>query len=259
MIARIVDEARALLAAIQFLTRLPVPGFAFDPRHLGMAVRWYPLVGALIGLIAALVLVGATHLFPPAVAVLLALGVALLATGGFHEDGLADLFDGLGVMTRARMLEVMRDSRLGSFGALALLTVLALKVAALTAMAASTAAVALVAGHALGRLSSVLVIATSRYVRDAGTAKPVADAVGPGGLVFAVLTGAGATGVAAMLAGLPVMALAAGLAGAAIGHGLARALFERRLGGYTGDCLGAVQQLSETGLYLGVLAWLGTA
>ncbi|QHL91562.1 adenosylcobinamide-GDP ribazoletransferase [Sphingomonas changnyeongensis] len=259
MIARIADEGRALLAAIQFLTRLPVPGFAFDPRHLAMAVRWYPLVGALIGLIAALVLLGAARIYPAPVAVLLALAVALMATGGFHEDGLADLFDGLGVMSRARMLEVMRDSRLGSFGALALMTVLALKAAALIAMAAPVAAAALIAGHALGRLSSVLVIATSRYVRDAGTAKPVADAVGPGGLAFAVATGAGAAWAGAVLAGLPPVALGAGLAGAAAGHVLARALFERRLGGYTGDCLGAVQQLSETGLYLGVLAWLGTA
>lgn len=129
---------------------------------------------------------------------------------------------------------------------------LAIKVAALVAMTPSVAAAALVAGHSASRLSSVVVIATSRYVRVAGTGGFTAERVSSGGL--AVAAGFGALS----LAGVAVLASAAGLIGAvaglAVGHLLGRSFFERRLAGYTGDCLGATQQVSEVCLYLGLLA-----
>jgi adenosylcobinamide-GDP ribazoletransferase len=112
----------------------------------------------------------------------------------------------------------------------------------------------LVAAHALSRLSSLIAIATSRYVRDEGTGKPVA-----GGISIASLTVAVGTGLIVMVVWLllfPVGSLFWAMAGLLVGHALMRLFFERKLGGYTGDTLGAVQQASEVGFYIGLLAWL---
>ena len=129
--------------------------------------------------------------------------------------------------------------------------------ARLLALAAAPAVVIpwlLVAAHAASRASAVLAIATGRYVRETGAAKPVADGVAPSGLALALATGAAA--VAALWHLASPAAMLAGLTGLAIGHVVMRGLYERKLGGYTGDCLGAVQQTSELGLYLGVVAVL---
>jgi adenosylcobinamide-GDP ribazoletransferase len=250
------EQWAILLLAVQFLTRLPVPASAgFTPERLTAATRYYPLVGALIGGLVAVIYALALLAWPPLVAVLLSIVASLLLTGAFHEDGLADMFDGVGGgLTRERALEIMKDSRIGTYGAAALILALALKAATLAAMPPPAVILALVAGHGLSRFSAVLVIATSAYVRDHGTAKPVADGVSRESLLIATAT---AMPMALALAwGLGPMAALLGLAGLALGHWGMRRVFERKLGGYTGDCLGAVQQGSELGFYLGVLAWL---
>ncbi len=250
------EQWAILLLAVQFLTRLPVPASAgFTPERLTAATRFYPLVGALIGGLVAVVYALALLAWPPLVAVLLSIVASLLLTGAFHEDGLADMFDGVGGgLTRERALEIMKDSRIGTYGAAALILALALKAATLAAMPPLAVILALVAGHGLSRFSAVLVIATSAYVRDHGTAKPVADGVSRESLLIAT-----ATALPLFLAlawGLGITPALLGLAGLMLGHWAMRRVFERKLGGYTGDCLGAVQQGSELGFYLGVLAWL---
>lgn len=248
MIRRLGEAAATLIVAVQFLTRLPVHATAWTPERERSAVRWYPLVGAMVGALSAGALLAAGAIWPPIIAVLLAVGAGLLVTGAFHEDGLADTFDGMGGATRERALEIMRDSRLGTYGLLVLVLALALKVAALSDLPLACAAAALVAGHSLSRSSAVLVIATAAYVRDDGTGKFTAD-----GVAFPSLLVATATGLATLplLGGGWIIALA----GLAVGHALARLAFQRRLGGYTGDCLGATQQLSELGVYLALAAW----
>jgi adenosylcobinamide-GDP ribazoletransferase len=251
------DEARAeFLLALQFLTRLPLPDPGFSPQRFAASTRWYPAAGAVIGALVGLVWWVASWVFPPVVAVLAATAFGLLLTGCFHEDGFADACDGLGGgATRERALEIMKDSRIGTYGAVGLGMMLAGKVAALAALSATVPLLwVLVAGHAASRAASVQVIATSRYVRDHGTGKPVADGIGHDGLRFALLCGAAALLPAVLAAGLP--AVLAGLAGLALGALAMRRVFERRIGGYTGDCLGAVQQCAEVGFYLGLLAWL---
>ena len=249
-----INELAVFALAVQFLTRVPVPvGEAYTPARLAAAPRYYPLVGALVGALCAVVYSLAVAALTPAVAVLLALAAGLLVTGAFHEDGLADTFDGIGGGDRERALEVMRDSRIGTYGALALGVVLATKAAALLALPPGRAAMAFVVAHALSRLSAVLVIASSRYVRDRGVGKPTADGIGAGGLAIALLTGGLLLAWLAFAGG--AMAALYTVAGALVGHLVMRALFERRLGGYTGDTLGAVQQLSELGVYLGLLLW----
>lgn len=250
-------EIAIFLLALQFLTRLPVTSHdLYTPERMAASVRYYPLVGLLVGGLSAAVLWFTSLAFPNELAVLFAIAAGLLITGAFHEDGLADTFDGIGGgQTRERALVIMKDSRLGTYGTLALIIVLALKAASLMVLPVSLVIAALIVAYSLSRLSSVLVIATSRYVRDEGIGKPVSGGISRSGLVVSILTGAGALVLFYSLTGSPV-ALIFACCGLIAGHILMRLFFERKLGGYTGDTLGAVQQVSETGFYLGLVAWV---
>ncbi|MEM1434644.1 MAG: adenosylcobinamide-GDP ribazoletransferase [Pseudomonadota bacterium] len=250
----VANELATLALAIQFLTRIPIPvGDAYTPARLTNAARYYPLVGVLVGSVTALVYLLAALALPHSVSILLAVATGLLTTGAFHEDGLADTFDGLGAATPEQALDIMRDSRVGTYGALALVMALAIKVTILIELAPSLIVVTLIAAHGLSRLSAVLVIASSVYVRENGTGKPTAAGIAPVSLIVASITG---VVLAAWVAWhLGFSAAASMLIFAAAGHGWMRSLFERRLGGYTGDTLGAVQQTSELGAYLGILLW----
>ena len=256
MIAAFRNEAALFLLALQFLTRVPLPAnIGFTPARMAASARYYPLIGILIGAFAAGVFWAAHLAVTKGLAVLLSAALTCALTGAFHEDGLADSFDGIGGgLTREAALKIMKDSRIGTYGAAALGFVLALKIGALCALPPLFIICALIAGHGLSRLSAVLVIATSRYVRDHGTGKPTASGMSRASLTVALITGAAC--FAGLYNFLPVAALIGGAAGLAAGHIIMRLFFERKLGGYTGDCLGAVQQLSEMGFYLGVLSCL---
>jgi adenosylcobinamide-GDP ribazoletransferase len=251
----LLEEAAILLLSLQFLTRLPLPvSRLYTPERMAATPRWHPAAGLLIGALVALAFVLLAAVFPLHLAVLLSTAAGLRLTGCFHEDGFADTCDGLGGgRTREDALAIMRDSRLGTYGAAGLGLMLGAKILALAALPGALIPWALVAAHAASRASSVFVIAGSRYVRDHGTGKPVAEGIGRGGLALALATGGAALAGLAVAAG--TAALGAGI-GLCLGHLAMRAAFERRLGGYTGDCLGAVQQTSEIGLYLGLLACL---
>ncbi|MGL4743314.1 MAG: adenosylcobinamide-GDP ribazoletransferase [Dermatophilaceae bacterium] len=246
-----------MVLAGQLLTRMPLRGVPWSEEAQARSVRWFPLVGVLIGGVTGGVLWSAALVWPAVVAAVLSTAAGVLFTGAFHEDGLADTADALGAgADRARALEIMRDSRLGSYGAVALLLVLTLKVGVLTELLSASSApvvvAALVAGHALSRASMVVVVATSTYVRDRGAGTAVAQGIGRAPLAVTLIGGALAVAPLAVVAG--PLAVSAALVGAAAGHLAARLIFERRLGGYTGDCLGAVQQLSEVTMLLGLLA-----
>ncbi len=251
-------ELEAFLLAVQFLTRWPVrvPG-VFSEDRLAATVRYYPLVGVLIGAFAGGIFWLAALIFPLGLALVLSTAASLLATGALHEDGFADVCDGLGgSLEREKALAIMRDSRLGTYGVAGLGLMLAAKMLALGALPSSLVPWLLIAAHASSRSSVVLVIATSQYVRDAGTATPVTETPHPGSLLFALATGAAA------LAGLGIAGaysvIPAGLIGLSVGHLAMRRVYERRLGGYTGDCLGSVQQMSELGMYLGVVGLIAS-
>ena len=250
------SEAASFLLAVQFLTRVPIGRInVYTPERMTAATRYYPLVGVLVGGFCALVFVASTTLLPTVVAVLLSIAAGLLLTGAFHEDGLADTFDGIGGgLTRERALEIMRDSRLGTYGTLALVAALALKATTLISLPAVMIPAALIAGHGLSRLSSVIVIATSRYVREEGTGKPVAGGISFKSIMVALVSGAAIVAIWFLV--YPSLAIVWALGAMVIAHGLIRTFFEPKLGGYTGDTLGAVQQVSEIGFYLGLLAWV---
>ena len=250
------NEGAIFLLAVQFMTRLPIASDKlYSPERLNAAARYYPLVGLLVGAISAASFWGLQFVFPIAVAVLLSVAIGLLVTGAFHEDGLADTFDGLGGgHTREQALTIMKDSRLGTYGTLALVIVLAIKVTTLSALPLAHIIVALVAAHGLSRLSSVIAILTSQYARETGTAKPVASGLSLVGAVVATTIGAATLIGSAVF--VPLTALGWACAGLVLGHIGIRLLYERKLGGYTGDTLGAVQQISELGFYLGWLVWV---
>ena len=244
----------SLCAAWIFLTRIPLPAMDLSEKNFAQAPAFYPLVGLLIGAIGAVGYAIGNSIEGPVIGALFALGSTLMATGAFHEDGLADLFDGLGTYTKARMLEVMRDSRLGTFGAVSLFVVLGLKIVTLASFPMLTAIAVLPLAHGLSRMSAVVVIATSTYSRAEGTAKPVAKGTSRSALAIGLLTSV--TALAAFGFWFSPELVLVSLAGLTLGHILTRLLFERKLGGYTGDCLGAVQQVSELGIYLAIAAWL---
>ena len=248
-------QLKLFFCALQFLTRLPAPSFAdFQPDWITRSARYYSLVGILVGTICAGVLLLAGRLWSGPLPALLAIAAGVLITGGFHEDGLADTADGLGGgQTPARRLEIMKDSRVGTYGVLALGLVLAIKVAALASLPLATAALALVAAHGAGRVAAVVVMVLGRHVSDRDDAKykPAPDGVRPSELL-----------VAAVLGLWPLALLGwAGLAGAVVGAVFAAALAlsaRRLIGGHTGDVLGGVEQAAELGVLLGVSALLAT-
>ncbi|MBC7476524.1 MAG: adenosylcobinamide-GDP ribazoletransferase [Pseudorhodobacter sp.] len=249
-------DAPSFLLALQFLTRLRMPfEVEFSTTAQAASPRWYALVGVVVGIIAGLVFWAGSALFPPVVAVLLAVAAQLVVTGALHEDGFADACDGLGgVRSRERVLEIMRDSRIGTYGVLGLGMMLAARVAVLAALPPHAVPFVLIAGHAASRASMLWVMASSTYVRGQGAATGVSERLDQ----RAVVTNLVAAGLAVLplLLILPMMAVLLGVAGLVGGHFVMRQRFEDRLGGYTGDCLGAVQQCSEIGFYLGILAWL---
>jgi adenosylcobinamide-GDP ribazoletransferase len=241
-------EFRLFITALMFFTRIPCARWAGSSEEdLNGASKYFPLVGILIGIAAAAVYLIAMEVFPLELAILLSMAATLLLTGAFHEDGLADAADGLGGgWGKEQVLTIMQDSRLGSYGALTIFMALLIKFQALAHLNPTLIPIALVAGHALSRFCAVLVISSQQYVRASGKTKPLATRLSMGGLVIAALCGL------APLALLSPFMLWSLVPVALIWLWFSR-LLQRRLGGYTGDCLGAMQQLCELAFYLGIL------
>lgn len=249
----LLQEARIFWTALTLLTRLPAPHLAgFQPDWLARSAAWFPLVGLLVGLLAAASYLLAAFFWPDPVPAVLALAVAALATGGFHEDGWSDVFDALGAGgDRARMLEVMKDSRIGSTGALALILLVAGKLAALAALPAADVPAALVAAHVLSRWALLPLLRWLPAARsEGGLATPIIGHLASNrflaGTLIALLLAVAALRQDALSA-LLVAVLVPAVAGL---------FFRHRLGGITGDCLGATQQLAELALLLTLAAGL---
>lgn len=242
---------RELQAAVGFLTRVPVGGAVLDARSLSRAALWFPVVGLLVGgaMAGTHRLAGAAGL-DPLPATLLAVLVAVLVTGGLHEDGLADCADGFGAhVARERRLEILRDPRVGTYGALALVFAVATPLVALGGLDHADFAIAVLCAHVLARWSSV----------PQSWLMPPADASSSAGLVrppAPVVAGATAMAVAVvlLLAGVADGLLALGVAVAVTVLGALAA--RRMLGGVTGDTLGAVNKLCELAVYLALGAAL---
>lgn len=240
----ITERLRELVSALMLLTRLPVWRLHLPmPAQPSRAVWAYPLVGALIGAAGAAVFAAASHAaLAPWVAALLALCTQMLLTGALHEDGLADMADGFGGgRDAARKLEIMRDSRVGSYGVLALIMAVALRAASLAASAApAKAAASLIVAGTLGRAAMLAVLATAKPARADGLAASLARppiTATASGLAIALVASCGMLG-----AHRAILACGAALLGAL----LIRWLTLRQIGGQTGDVLGACAVMVET-------------
>ncbi|MEO1570836.1 MAG: adenosylcobinamide-GDP ribazoletransferase [Bacteroidota bacterium] len=248
--------ARVPLTAVMFLTRLPCPAWVgHDAPTLSRSAVYFPVIGALVGLFgaAAYGLVGLA--FAPTFAAAAALAATIWLTGAFHEDALGDTFDGFGGgWQRDEILRIMRDSRLGTYGTVALVLTLGSRWGALASLDASMVLAALVAAHTLGRWTALPLILWLPYVRETGTGKPFAASMTPRRLVVGSLVTLAITVVALGWVAIPVIGTVLGIT--LVGGWYVHA----RIGGMTGDVLGAVNQLAELAVYLVLLGdWAGIA
>jgi adenosylcobinamide-GDP ribazoletransferase len=238
--------------ALQFLTRLPVrapPGAGMG--GVAQAAWAFPLVGLVVGMAGAVTFALAEEVgLPPAIAAILAIAATILLTGALHEDGLADLFDALGGHAgRARALEIMRDSRIGTYGTLALLVSLSLRATALATLAHPWAAgTALVVAGCTSRALMALLMAVQQPARTDG----LGAAAGRVTTMRAVL--AGLLAAASLLACPSLASAGTVLAASILAFLLTERWTRRRLGGFTGDTAGATQQLCETACLLALAA-----
>ena len=260
-------QALLFVVAIQFLTRLPVPNLeGFQTSWLSESARYFPLVGALVGVISVGVWWVSSMAFPPAVAIGLTMSASLLLTGAFHEDGFADVCDGFGGgRTRDSVLAIMKDSRVGAYGALGVVMMLGLKWSVLVSLPYASFPIIVIGAHVVSRWCAVSLIWRLPYVRvDAeAKSKPLANSLSGADWLLSGVLGALIL-VPALLLIDPAawsqlaLALLAALTLSSIITVLAAGYFKSRIGGYTGDCLGATQQLSELGFLLAALGVLGT-
>ena len=237
------------LMAVMFLTRLPVARWLqHDPALAPGMARWFPLVGWLVGAIAAALLWFCAQLLPLWPAVILATGLAILLTGAFHEDGFADMCDAFGGgWEKAQVLVIMKDSRLGTYGTLGLTLMLAGKLSLLASLPLTAACSALLAGHVLSRTTATSLLLSLAYVRDtedpAKIKTPPSDFHLPE-LLFTLATAAPALLLLPTVSWLPVLASQLAVRQWACWY------YRKRIGGYTGDCLGGAQQLAELAVLL---------
>ncbi len=239
---------KLFLLAISFYTRLPCPQ-NLDYKQLPRATVYLPLIGWLVGGMSALSFYLVDLLWPQQTAVIAVIIIGIFITGAFHEDGFADVCDGFGGgYGKERILDIMKDSQIGTYGALGLILLLLLKISVLVALPGASVPFILLTGHSLSRLPPLLLMRRYSYARK-DTSK--------GGVAVFKPDGSGLFYAASLavlpLALLPALCWLAIMPVLAFNWQLGR-YFYRHIGGYTGDCLGASQQIAETVFYLSVSA-----
>ena len=253
--AQLKNQYQLFLLALGFFSRIPMPAnVPYSPERMNQAGRYFALVGLLLGALCAGLLVLLQTIFPTSVSVILMMVFSLLLTGAFHEDGLMDMADGIGGgMTLERRLTIMKDSRIGTYGASALVMALLGKYVLLSELAQlDNVALMIICAYTLSRAVAATLIYDMPYVSDIDTSKskPLAQQQSLLELIILIVSGVLPT----LMLGLPVaVALCLGML-------VFRIAFKRwliaRIGGFTGDCLGAAQQLSELLIYIILIGWV---
>lgn len=237
---------RDVATAFQFLTRLPLDRLPYDADALSRSAKFFPLVGLLTGIIASVAYLWLIRHLPSAVAALLTLALLALATGGLHEDGLADVADAFGGgWSREQILAILKDSRIGTFGALALLVSVGLRVLLLANLPVGRFAAYVISGHVLCRWTALpLGYALASARESSGQGARIARQISIGSLAIgSVLT----VIIVAYLLRWSVWRPVVSTLVVTIASGL---YYWRRIGGVTGDCFGATNQLAEIAVYL---------
>lgn len=236
---------RRFFTALQYLTRLPVPHGSVIPEELGKAATYFPLVGVIVGSLAAVVFIVLHHILPVSAAVLGTIIFTAVLTNGLHEDGFADAFDGFGGgWTKDRVIEIMHDSRVGAYGMLALILLTLSKLNLLSSLSPGQTWRWLIVGHTAARWTTLPLSAWLPYAGSAGQGKLVAKQVGSIEIVGGTVT------LFAVLLLLSWQVAVVAFIVTALVTFFSGLYFRARLQGLTGDCLGATNQLTEVALYL---------
>jgi adenosylcobinamide-GDP ribazoletransferase len=255
------EEIKIFFTALMFYTRIPCPkNIDHSPEYINKATRYFPFIGWIVGAVSFLIFWLGSFLFDTNIAVLCSLIAGVLVTGAFHEDGLADVFDGFGGgWTKEKILEIMKDSRIGAYGVIALIFLFAIKYFSLNDLLLKIfsinylfIALLFICYHSLARLTAINIVFTSKYSREDETskAKPIAKAHS-----FKEVIGAYFFGL------LPLVCLCFWnlkycfvLLPLFLLYYFSKLYFQKWIDGYTGDCLGAVEQLAECVILLTFLA-----
>ncbi|RKD92314.1 adenosylcobinamide-GDP ribazoletransferase [Mangrovibacterium diazotrophicum] len=245
-------QLNLFLTALMFYTRIPVPKtLEYSPERLNRSTRYLPLIGWIVGGVGAAVFYGLVQIFPVSLSVFLSMLATILLTGSFHEDGFADFCDGFGGgYTREKIFTIMKDSRIGTYGSVGLIGMLGTKFLSLQSLPVYVIPLTMVAAHGFSRLMPVMIIFTSRYSREdeLSKSKPIGKRGKQSDLFLAILFALVPT------AFLPWQMMAVVLPlGLLLTFGFKKYI-ERKIDGYTGDCLGALQQMVEVLFYLCLLA-----
>lgn len=247
-------EIAIFFAALTFLTRIPAPTCVpFKAEYLNSAAHYFPLVGLLIATISIAAYWLALPLYGHLLAILLSIAATVFLTGAFHEDGFADFCDGFGGgWEKIQILAIMKDSRLGTYAALGIGLLIACKVQLLNLCPSYAIPMLIIIGHTSSRALAASYLFNYPYVQDTETSKvkPLATAMSGKSLIFTCLCGL----LPLML--LPLTAIASVVIALLIFRSSYGFYLKKKLGGYTGDCLGAAQQMSELLIYLILLPTL---
>ncbi len=245
------EELKILLTAIVFYTRVPGPkSLGFSADRLNKATRYFPLVGIVVGGVGAGVFIGVNSILNQNISVIVALSSMVLLTGAFHEDAFADFCDGFGGgYTKDRILAIMKDSRIGTYGAVGLGLLFILKYALLTGMTVQDLPLLLIASHCFSRLVVVSLIFSSRYVGNIkeSKSKSVGEKKSPWIFVIASIFGIAPLFLLDLISVLFILLVQVSV------FLYFRYYTHKRIHGYTGDVLGALQQISEVAFYLSYL------
>ena len=234
-----------------YFTRIPCPKWIdHSEEYLNKASMYFPSIGWIVGGFAALILWLLTFILPLSISIIISMIASILITGAFHEDGFADICDGFGGgWTKQKILEIMKDSRIGAYGVIGLILILGLKFSLLFNMKIQIILIALIVGHSLSRFAAVSIIFTHSYVRqnEDSKAKPLGKKMTSAQFLVAAVFGLVPLllfeNYIFFLILIPVLLTRLYLIN----------YFKKWIGGYTGDCLGAAQQVTEIIIYLSII------
>jgi adenosylcobinamide-GDP ribazoletransferase len=244
-------ELHIFLTALMFYTRIPCPKWVdHNPNYISLSTRYFPVIGWIVGGVYASVILISSYVFPPLISIIVGVGVSIFITGAFHEDGFADVCDGFGGgWTKEKILIIMKDSRLGTYGVVGIIFMLSLKISTTYYLFdlfndPSLFILLIVSSHSHSRMMAVLIIYFQPYAREEedSKAKPVASGISTTNLIVGLLFGlipflifVTQANVLFSLAIIPMLLITFYL----------MRYFQKWIGGYTGDCLGATQQVNE--------------
>lgn len=247
-----IKEIKYFLTALMFFTRIPVPEIRdFKQEYSEKSSRYLPLIGIIVGGMGAVIYWGSSRYLPENIAVVLSIISTIIITGGFHEDGFADSCDAFGGgWSKEQILKIMKDSRVGSFGVLGIVMILLLKYQLLVSLIPVTSMIfVIISAHSISRVCAISLLLYSSYVRQDESSKSKSSSQK---ISFAAMNFAFVIAITPLLL-FQKFSIFYSLIPCLLTAFLMSLYFKKRIGGFTGDCLGAVQQVTEVVFYLSIL------